>query len=70
MFERVRRWFAIATMAVVLGLVIIDPFVAQNTLPPERLKLLLVFIGGMIGVQLFARWIPDSFTIRMNNDND
>lgn len=70
MFERVRRWIALVTTGVILSLVVIDPFVAQDALPPERLKLLLVFVAGMIGVQLFAQWMPQSFTISMNNDND
>lgn len=60
---------AAATMGVTLTLVVMDPFTAVQTLPPTRLKLLLVFVGALLGVEMFASWMPDSLSIKMNNDD-
>jgi hypothetical protein len=69
MFERLRSIMAASTMIIALALVLLDPFTAAPTLPPGRLRLLLVFVGALLGVELFASWFPDELMIKLREDD-
>lgn len=70
MLKAARTLIGGLTMLVVLGLVILDPFTTETLLSPERLYVLLTFVAAMLGVELVRSWVPDTWSIKLEMEDD